>query len=66
MSRSVDGTWRGRFSWIDRRSHPTAIAISMAIEYFFILISVFVIVLQIRFIGKTTGIVLDAIRVGIQ
>ena len=31
----------------------------MAIEYFFILISVLVIVLQFRFIGKKTGIVLD-------
>ena len=38
----------------------------MAIEYFFILISVLVIVLQFRFIGKKTGIVLDDTRHGIQ
>ena len=33
---------------------------------FFILISVLVIVLQFRFIGKKTGIVLDDTRHGIQ
>jgi hypothetical protein len=38
----------------------------MAIEYFFILIAVFVIVLQFRFIGKKTGMVLDETRDGIQ
>ena len=63
---SVDPRWRARFSWIDRRSHPTAIAISMAIEYFFILISVLVFVLQLGFICKKTGMVLDETRHGIQ
>ena len=52
---------------VDRSAtHPTAIAISMAIEYFFILISVLVFVLQLRFIGKKTGIDLDGSRDGIQ
>ena len=63
---SLDPRRRGRFSRIDRRSHPTAIAISMAIEYFFILISVLVCVLHLGFICKKTGMVLDRTRHGIQ
>jgi hypothetical protein len=63
---SVDGTWGVRFSCLDRRRYRTAIAISMAIAYFFNLISVLVIVLQLRFIGKKTGLDSDGSRDVIQ
>ena len=66
VSVSVDGTWRARFSWFGRRSHMTAFAISMAFEYFFILIFVPVLFLHSRFIGEKTGIDLDKTRHGIQ